>query len=381
MTLIDPVQLTMDSVACQSVTPADDGALDVMANALTSMGFTITRLRFDEDGTASIDNIFARLGSGGPHLCYMGHTDVVPAGRDADWTSPPFKPEIRNGLLYGRGVADMKGGNAAFAAAVSRFLHAKPDFRGSISFLLTGDEEAASINGTVKVIDWMLKNGQMPDVALVGEPSNINRLGDTMRVGRRGSLTGRLMVKGIQGHSAYPERARNPIPLMVPLLNVLIAEKFDDGTAEFPPTHLAFTSVDVGNMASNVIPAHIEAKFNMRFNDNWTKETLDTHLRHILNKVHTNYTLETRSNAPCFLTPGSPWLTLVSNAVEKISGIKPHHDTGGGTSDARFIAQHCPVVEYGLLNASIHKVDEHASIKDLEDLTRTYHEILMSYFS
>lgn len=343
--VIDPIDLTIRSVRCQSVTPADDGALAVLTDALTPLGFNVTALRFEQDGTAPIDNFFARLGTSGPHLCYMGHTDVVPSGPLDQWTSPPFSPEIRSGILYGRGVADMKGGNAAFVAAVSRFLAATPDFEGSISLLITGDEEAASINGSVKVIAWMRDNNQLPDVALVGEPSNKNHMGETMRIGRRGSLNGHISVKGIQGHSAYPERADNPIPHMVKLLSRLSTENFDNGTDEFPATHLALTSVDVGNTASNVIPASIEAKFNMRFNNLWTRDTLEEHLRRFLNDIYPHYNLDIHSNAPCFLTKDTNWRSLVAKAVQKISGKIPVADTGGGTSDARFIAQYCPVVD------------------------------------
>lgn len=379
--ILDPVLLTQESVRCQSITPHDDGALEGMAQPLTKMGFDIHRLRFEEEGYDPIDNIFARLGTSGRHLCYMGHTDVVPVGRESDWTHPPFAAEIENGILYGRGVADMKGGNCAFVAAVSRFLHERPYFKESISLLLTGDEEAKSVNGSVKVIDWMRTQNQMPDVALVGEPSNTKHMGEIIRVGRRGSLNGKIMVKGVQGHSAYPERSDNPIPHLVRLLSRLIDEKLDNGTADFPPSHIVISSVDVGNPAPNIIPARAEAMFNIRFNDSWTATTLEAHLRSILDAVNPNYEMTIWCNAQSFLTANHPWRDIVINAVQKISDTKPRADTGGGTSDARFIAQDCPVVEYGLLNATIHKVDEHASVADIETLTATYTEILRSYFA
>lgn len=379
--ILDPVLLTQESVRCQSITPHDDGALEGMAQPLAKMGFDIHRLRFEEEGYDPIDNIFARLGTSGRHLCYMGHTDVVPVGRESDWTHPPFAAEIENGILYGRGVADMKGGNCAFVAAVSRFLHERPDFKESISLLLTGDEEAKSVNGSVKVIDWMHTQNQMPDVALVGEPSNTKHMGEIIRVGRRGSLNGKIMVKGIQGHSAYPERSDNPIPHLVRLLSRLIDEKLDEGTADFPPSHIVISSVDVGNPAPNIIPARAEAMFNIRFNDSWTATTLEAHLRSILDAVNPNYEMTIWCNAQSFVTANHPWRDIVINAVQKISDTKPRADTGGGTSDARFIAQDCPVVEYGLLNATIHKVDEHASTADIETLTATYTEILRSYFA
>jgi succinyl-diaminopimelate desuccinylase len=379
--VIDPVALTQESVRCKSVTPLDDGALDVMARPLSAMGFHVERLRFEEDGTDSIDNIFARRGTQGRHLCYMGHTDVVPVGQESDWTYPPFSATIEDGTLFGRGVADMKGGNCAFVAAVSRFLEKNPNFSESISLLLTGDEEARSINGTVKVINWMKQNAQMPDVALVGEPSNANYMGEIIRVGRRGSLSGKILVKGIQGHSAYPERADNPIVHLVRLVNRLIEETFDTGSDDFPPTHCVISSMDVGNTAPNIIPARAEALFNVRFNDKWTAKTLETHLRKILDSIYPKYGLTVWSNAESFVTANHPWRDCVISAVQKISGKNPQPDTGGGTSDARFIAAYCPVVEYGLLNKTIHKVDECAAIQDIENLTATYTEILEKYFS
>lgn len=379
--ILDPILLTQESVRCASITPADNGALENLAQPLSKMGFDIHRLRFEEEGEDPIDNVFARLGTSGRHLCYMGHTDVVPVGRESDWTHPPFAADIENGILYGRGVADMKGGNCAFVAAVSRFLNERPEFAESISLLITGDEEAKAVNGTVKVLDWMRKEKQIPDVALVGEPSNTNHMGEIIRVGRRGSLSGTIMVKGIQGHSAYPERSDNPIPHLVRLLSRLIDEKLDNGTADFIPSHIVISSIDVGNPASNVIPARAEALFNIRFNDTWTAATLEAHLRKILDAVNPNYEMKVWSNAQSFVTVNHPWRDIVINAVAKISDTKPRGDTGGGTSDARFIAGDCPVVEYGLLNATIHKVDEHARVEDIETLTATYTEILRSYFA
>lgn len=379
--ILDPVVLTQESVRCESVTPHDAGALDGMAKPLEAMGFGINRLRFEQEGTAPIDNVFARRGNSGRHLCYMGHTDVVPVGRESDWTHPPFAAEIHDGKLYGRGVADMKGGNCAFVAAVSRFLAERPDFNESISLLLTGDEEAYAINGTVKVIDWMKTNNQMPSVALVGEPSNFTRMGEIFRVGRRGSLNGKILVKGVQGHSAYPERSDNPVPHLVGLVHRLIHEKLDSATADFPASHIVISSIDVGNPAPNIIPARAEALFNIRFNDTWTAKTLEAHLRKILDEVYPNYEMTVWCNAESFVTANNPWRDIVEAAIEKVSGTKPRADTGGGTSDARFIAPYCPVVEYGLLNALIHKVDENAPVDDILQLTETYTEILRNYFS
>ena len=378
--MIDPVELTQALVRCKSITPADDGALDMVANALIPLGFDIERLRFEEDGTAPIDNIFARFGSSGPHLCYLGHTDVVPPGDESLWKHPPFSAAIEDGIVYGRGTADMKGCNAAFIAAISRLFNEQRP-KGSISLLITGDEEAAAINGTVKVIEWMRHNKQMPDVAIVGEPSNASAMGQTLRVGRRGSLTGTITVTGIQGHSAYPERADNPVPRLIRLLSQLIDYKFDEGTEHFPATHLVASSVDVGNPAANVIPSKATALFNMRFNNLWTKETLEEKLRALLNDAGEPYEMSVWSNAASFITQPGEWTNLVRDAVTKVSGKTPKFDTGGGTSDARFIAPFCPTVEYGLLNATIHKTDEHTTVSDLHELTATYYEILRKYLT
>lgn len=376
--VIDPIALTQALIRCRSVTPADDGALDVIADALKPFGFEVFRLHFEEEGTAPIDNIFVRYGTGSPHICYLGHTDVVPAGDETEWRHPPFEGTVEGGILYGRGVADMKGCNAAFVAAVSRFFsEQKP--KGSISLLITGDEEAYAVNGTVKVVDWMRKNNQMPDVALVGEPSNASAMGQTMRVGRRGSISGTITVRGVQGHSAYPERANNPVPRLIRLLHALIDTKFDEGTEHFPATHLVVSSVDVGNTASNVIPSKATALFNSRFNSLWTPETLEAKFREVLDSTGEPYEMKLWCNAVSFITEEGPWTNLVADAVEKVSGTRPRADTGGGTSDARFIAPFCPTVEYGLLNATIHKTDEHTTLKDLEALTQTYHEILKAY--
>lgn len=378
--LVDPVALTQELVRCPSITPLDAGALDVMATALRALGFAVTRLRFEEDGTAPIDNIFARRGAGGPHLCYLGHTDVVPVGRASDWIHPPFAAVIDDGKIYGRGTSDMKSGNAAFVAAVSRFLADHADFGGSISLLITGDEEAVSVNGTVKVVDWMRAHGQIPDVALVGEPSNPDQMGQVMRVGRRGSWNARLYVDGVQGHSAYPERVDNPIPKMLRLLNRLVAERLDEGNAFFPPSHIVISSVDVGNSAPNIIPAHIEALLNIRFNSVWTSTTLEAHIRNILDGVGVPYRLECWCNAESFVVQDHGWRQIVADAISDVSGCVPRFDTGGGTSDARHIAPFCPVVEYGVTNATIHKVDEYVKLDDVEALTKTYARILERYF-
>jgi succinyl-diaminopimelate desuccinylase len=378
---IDPVRLTQDLVRCRSVTPQDEGALDIVTENLSSMGFTVHPLRFEEEGTDPVDNIFARLGTDGPHLSFLGHTDVVPSGPEEDWKFPPFDAVIENGVLYGRGSADMKGCVAAFVAATSRFLANKTSFKGSISLLITGDEEGRSINGTAKVIEWMKDKNHIPDVALVGEPSNAYEMGQTIRIGRRGSFNALLTVRGIQGHSAYPERADNPILKMMKILDILSHTELDTGTDEFPPSHIVISSVDVGNPAPNIIPARATALINIRFNRLWNAEVLEDRLRDIIASSGIAYELKTWCTAESFMTEDGDWLQLVSQAVKKTSDRWPFPDTGGGTSDARFIAPYCPVVEYGLLNKTIHQVDERIALSDLEVLTQTYYEVLQSYFA
>lgn len=378
--VLDPVRLTQDLIRCRSVTPQDDGALGVVEQALKSLGFSIHRLRFEEEGSDPVDNIFARLGSEEPHLCFLGHTDVVPPGPEDDWTFPPFEAAIKNGALYGRGSADMKGGVAAFVAAISRFLANQEHVKGSISLLITGDEEGKSINGTAKVVRWMKETGHIPNVALVGEPSNSSEMGETIRIGRRGSLNALLTVRGIQGHSAYPERADNPILKMMKILDILTHTELDTGTDEFPPSHIVMSSVDVGNTAPNVIPARATALINVRFNRLWNAEILEERLRDLIASSGIACELQTWCTAESFMTEDGAWRRLVSRAVKKVSNRWPSPDTGGGTSDARFIAPHCPVVEYGLLNKTIHQVDERISLDELESLTQTYCEILQQFF-
>ena len=377
---LDPIKLTQDLVRCPSVTPRDEGALDVLSQALQGCGFAVTRLPFQQEGTARVENIFARVGARGRHLCFLGHTDVVPVGREEDWAHPPFAAEIVDGKLYGRGVADMKGGVAAFAAAASAFLLQHPDFDESISLMITGDEEGVSVNGTVCLIDWAQKNRQMPDVAIVGEPSNPSQSGEVMRVGRRGSWNGKLTVHGKQGHSAYPERADNPIPKLMALLQHVVDAKPDEGNEFFPASHIVISSVDVGNTAPNIIPAHAEALFNARFNNHWTGESFDRYMRSLLDQAAIPYDLESWCNAESFMSQGEDWRDLCRDVIADITGRIPRYDTGGGTSDARFIAAHCPVVEYGGVNATIHQVNEHSFVAEIEELSRIYLGILEKYF-
>jgi succinyl-diaminopimelate desuccinylase len=377
---LDPVKLTQEQIRFQSVTPADDGAQAHLIAHLKAMGFTVYDLPFEGNGSYPVQNFFARLGTKSPHICYAGHTDVVPAGDVAAWTHPPFGGDIHGGKIYGRGVSDMKGGNCAFFAAVSRYL-SETTPRGSISFLITGDEEKDSVNGTVRVLEWMAANGHIPDVCLVGEPSNPGIFGDSVRIGRRGSLNGHLIVTGKQGHIANPQFADNPIPKLVSLLAALTAHRFDSGNDHFPATNLELTTIDVGNPAMNVIPAKAEAFFNVRFNDQWTSATLGAKIREILNAARISHDLKLWGNAESFRTAPGAWTDLVLSVIREKTGRNTQGNTGGGTSDARFISKYCPVVEFGGLSQTIHQVDECMDVDILLSLTDIYHEILRRYFA
>ena len=374
--MLDVIKLTQDLIRCPSVTPEDAGAQDVLKTALRDMGFDIYDLPFDGNGSYPVKNFFARLGAESPHICYSGHTDVVPAGDEASWTHPPFDAVIDNGVMYGRGTSDMKGGNAAFAAAVSKFLDNHKDFKGSISFLITGDEEAEAINGTVRVLEWMKENNHVPDMCMVGESSNMTKMGEEIKIGRRGCLSGNLKVFGKQGHVAYQHLADNPIPRLAAMAVALSEFEFDKGNEHFPPTNLEVTTIDVGNPAGNVIPAEGSLEFNVRFNTEWTMETLDKKIRGILDSIGGKYELETGGNAHPFLTQPGEWTKTVATVVQKHTNKEPKLSTSGGTSDARFVAQYCPVVEFGLTNETIHQVDENLRISDLERLVDIYADII-----
>ena len=378
---IDPVELTRTLIRCASVTPTDGGALGVTGAALESLGFTAHHMTFSEAGTPDVDNLYARLGDSGPNFCFAGHTDVVPVG-DADaWSLEPFAADIKDGILYGRGATDMKGAVAAFIAAVDMFLTQRAGgFDGSISLLITGDEEGPSINGTVKVLDWLKQRGEKLDHCLVGEPTNPDALGDMVKIGRRGSMTGKLVVKGVQGHVAYPHLADNPLPRLIKMLDRLTDHTFDGGNNHFTPTNLELASIDVGNTAANVIPARAEALFNIRFNTEQTSDALEAWLRAQCDAVGGEYSLDINAGSQPFLTEPGPFTELISGAVEDITGSQPALTTTGGTSDARFIHHHCPVADFGLISESMHKVDEQASIVDIEHLTRIYARILERYF-
>ena len=363
------ITLTEDLVRCASVTPADAGAQGILIAVLEELGFTCTRLKF-----GAIENFFARRGTGGQHLCFAGHTDVVPPGDEGKWTHPPFGAITKDGLLYGRGTADMKGNIAAFVAAVSQY-----SGPGSISVLITGDEEGPAIDGTVKVLEWMKQNNQIPDACIVGEPTNPNALGDEIKIGRRGSLSGRIIVHGVQGHVAYPERADNPIPRLARMIDSLSAAELDQGSDHFGSSTLQFSTLHVGNTADNVIPGAASANFNIRFNDHWTHAALEAEIRATLDLVDDHYTIEFTRGAQSFLTAPGNFTSLVRDAVQSITGRTPKLSTSGGTSDARFVHHYCPVVECGLINKTIHQIDEHIAIDDLKMLEKIYLKIIQDF--
>lgn len=379
--MTDPIIACQELVRCPSVTPEEGGALDYLQTALTKLGFECQRLPFSEEGTPDVDNLFARIGNSAPHICFAGHTDVVPTGDEALWTHPPFGAEIHDAIMYGRGTVDMKGAVACWLAAVADYLAAhggKPP--GSISFLITGDEEGPSINGTRKMLAWLQENGQVPDHCIVGEPTNSENIGDTIKVGRRGSLNGVITVNGIQGHSAYLDKARNPVPELARIVDAISSEPLDKGTEHFQPTSLAVTSFDVGNPAVNVVPASASAMFNVRFNTRQTPDSIEAFVRERCDRHASDYTLDIDVSGDCFLTEPGPVVEVTSKAITSVTGSTPALTTGGGTSDARFIKDYCPVIEFGLVNKTIHAVDERVPVADLELLTKVYREILKRYF-
>jgi succinyl-diaminopimelate desuccinylase len=388
--MTDAVSIARDLIRCPSVTPADAGALGVLETILKAAGFEVHRVTFSEPGTADVDNLYARIGDQTPHITFAGHTDVVPPGDEAAWSHGAFSGEVKDGFLYGRGAVDMKGGIACSVAAVLAHLSAhggKPrdDGKGSISFLITGDEEDVSVNGTIKLLQWAAARGEKFDHCVLGEPSNLEVMGDCIKVGRRGSQSGTLYVDGVQGHVAYPHRAANPVPDISRLIVALSDEPLDHGSAQFQASNLEFTSVDVGNPASNVIPGQARAKFNIRFNDNHTQETLRTLLEERLakaagNRIRARIVWEP-SNSNVFVTKPGPFTELAVAAIEEVTGRKPELSTSGGTSDARFISRYCPVIEFGLVGQTMHQVDERTPVADLEKLTRIYQGVLGRYFA
>ena len=372
--LTDPVGLAQALIRCRSVTPADDGAQALLASWLERLGFTVTPLRF-----GSTPNLFARAGEAVPHFCFAGHTDVVPPG-DAAWRHPAFGGEVHNGVLYGRGACDMKGGIAAFVAAAARHRAAVPA-GGSISLLITGDEEGPATDGTVRVLDWMQAHGQIPDFCLVGEPTNPVLLGEVIKIGRRGSLNAHIVVHGRQGHAAYPQRADNPVHRLLRALNDLAGHELDAGTEWFEPSNLQVTSIDVGNPATNVIPGRAEAKLNIRFNDCHTGAALQAWLHEVIARHAERFDLSVSISGEAFLTRPGADVARLSEAIAQATGREPKLDTGGGTSDARFIARHCPVAEFGLVGATMHQQDECVPVAELEALTEAYRGILAAFLA
>jgi succinyl-diaminopimelate desuccinylase len=382
----DPVALLSQLVKCPSITPEEGGALVQLRDVLESIGFECTRLPFSEDNTPDVDNLFARLGTGSPHFCFAGHTDVVPPGNEDDWSHPPFSAAIEGGFLYGRGASDMKGGIACFIAALKRFLDAKPgSFEGSISLLITGDEEGPALNGTVKVLKWMAENNHTPDHCIVGEPTSVSTVGDMIKIGRRGSINGHLIVEGIQGHVAYPQKAKNPFDLMVRILGRLNSETLDSGNQHFQPSNLEITAIDTNNPASNVIPAKTEAQFNIRYNDTYNSNSIAAHITAICHKVAGEQSgdiqLSFQASGDSFLTEPDAFVDDVCASITAKTGVAPEMSTGGGTSDARFITNYCPVIEFGAIAENIHGIDERANIKNLEIVTGIYQDVLGRYFS
>ncbi|MCG5245950.1 succinyl-diaminopimelate desuccinylase [Methylorubrum extorquens] len=380
-----PLALAQALIRCPSVTPEEGGALSFLADRLSRAGFSVERPVFSEPGTPDIQNLYARIGTAGPVLVFAGHTDVVPPGETEAWTHGPFSGEVADGFLYGRGAVDMKGGIACMLAATLAFLDRHgPDFGGSIAFLVTGDEEGPAVNGTVKLLDWAKAGGERFDHCLLGEPTNPDTLGEMIKIGRRGSLTGRITVHGRQGHVAYPHRAENPIPGLLRLASALTADPLDGGTAHFDASNLEFTTIDVGNPATNVIPASAKAVFNVRFNDDWTADTLGAEIRRRLEAAAGNavrFSLDLQpSNSPAFLTQPDAFVDRVADAIEAETGRRPALSTTGGTSDARFIKDACPVIEFGLVGRTMHETDERVAVADLDRLTAIYGRVLDTYF-
>src|SRR5690349_20688990 len=385
----DTVELTRALVRCESVTPREAGALQLLEKALTGIGYRCERMDFTQAGTDDVANLYARIGTGGRHFCFAGHSDVVPVGDLSSWTIGPFSAELSAGYLFGRGAADMKGAIAAFTEACARFLARRGrDFGGSISLLITGDEEGPAVNGTVKMLKKLADRGEKIDACLVGEPTSSKRFGDMIKIGRRGSMTVDLTVRGIQGHVGYPERLDNPLHRLGAVIEALVREPIDKGSTHFQPTSLQFTTVDVGNKATNIAPGVVKVRFNTRFNDLWTSQKLLAHLKERIERasaaVGGNGTIEydkVEVSGESFYTPPGALVELVAGAVREATGVEPELSTTGGTSDARFIAKYCPVLEFGLVGETMHKVDEKSAVADLKALARVYETVLDRYFA
>ena len=384
MASINELQLAKELIKFPTVTPIDAGIMKFLEKKLKTLGFKTKILEFREKNSKPVKNLYARLGNKGPNFCYAGHLDVVPAGNLKDWTVNPFKPSIKKGYLIGRGANDMKSSIAAFVSAVSNFVVNKRKFNGSISLLITGDEEGVAINGTKKVVDYLRKKKEKIDFCLVGEPTNPNKLGEMIKIGRRGSMTGRLSIVGIQGHVAYPQRANNPSTALVQILRELKDIKFDNGTKDFQPTNLEITKINIDNSADNVIPGLANATFNIRFNNKHSssslKKKIDKIIKKISSKNKSKYKIDYSVSGEAFLTKPNNTTFMIRDIIKKITKIKPQLSTTGGTSDARFIRKIAPCLEFGLVGKTMHKVDEAVSLSDLKKLTLIYSNILQNYF-
>jgi succinyl-diaminopimelate desuccinylase len=392
MAATDPVENLQALIRCPSVTPIEGGALSALEAALTPLGFRVERMVATADGTPDVENLYARIGTEGPHLMFAGHTDVVPPGDVASWSHPPFAAEIADGMLYGRGAVDMKGGIACFVAAVARHIEVHGAPNGSISLLITGDEEGPAVNGTEKLLTWAAEKGETWDACLVGEPTNPDALGDMIKIGRRGSLSGKITVHGVQGHAAYPHLADNPLRGLLQLTHALMDPPFDHGTDDFQPSNLEVTTIDAGNPAVNVIPAKASAAFNIRFNDSWTADTLKAEIIRRLDAAAADGALRpgrspvryeiawSERPSHVFLTRNNALTASLSEAIETVTEQTPVLSTTGGTSDARFIKDYCPVVEFGLVGQTMHMVDERVAVADLETLTQIYGSFLTKWF-
>ena len=384
MKILNELTLAKELIKFPSITPVDAGVMRFLEKKLKKLGFKTKIIEFKEKNFKSVKNLYARLGNTNPNFCYAGHLDVVPPGNIKDWTINPFKPSVKKGHLIGRGANDMKSSIAAFISAVSIFLKNNNSFDGSISLLITGDEEGDAVNGTKKVVDYLKKKKEKISFCLVGEPTNPNKLGEMIKIGRRGSLNGKLIINGIQGHVAYPQRANNPLTTIVKILDKLKDIKFDNGTKDFQPTNLEVTKINVINNADNVIPGSAEATFNIRFNNkhssNSIKKRLNKIFKTITKKNKSSFKIEYRVSGEAFLTKPDTTTFMVQNIIKKITKIKPKLSTTGGTSDARFIRKISPCLEFGLVGKTMHKIDEAVSLKDLKNLTKIYHNILEDYF-
>jgi succinyl-diaminopimelate desuccinylase len=384
MVTINELQLAKELIRFPTVTPIDAGIMKFLEKKLKTLGFKTKILEFREKNNKPVKNLYARLGNKGPNFCYAGHLDVVPAGDLKNWTVNPFKPSVKKGYLIGRGANDMKSSVAAFVSAVSNFISKGRQFNGSISLLITGDEEGVAINGTKKVVEYLRKKKEKIDFCLVGEPTNPNKLGEMIKIGRRGSMTGKLTIIGIQGHVAYPDRANNPSTALVQILKELKEIKFDNGTKDFQPTNLEITKINIDNFADNVIPGSANAKFNIRFNNkhssNSIKTKIDKVIKRISKKNKSKFNIDYSVSGEAFMTKPNDTTYMIQDEIKKITRIKPKLSTTGGTSDARFIRKIAPCLEFGLVGKTMHKVDEAVSLSDLKKLTLIYSNILKNYF-